>query len=78
MTFLGMVSMGMVGVLISAIVAKITRQSCPELTNSSIPSCDWLYYWIVGGIIGAITLPTLVLRRMNQPAPAAGTQTPKS
>ena len=32
---------------------------------------------LIGGLCGAVSLPVLVLRRMHQPPPGAGTQTPK-
>lgn len=74
MTFLGFMSMAMVGVLFSAIVAKLTKaQACPD-----IPACNWYIYAFVGGLCGAVTLPVLVLRRMHQPPPGAGPQSPKS
>jgi hypothetical protein len=74
MTFLGFVSMAMVGVLLSAIVAKVTNApTCPD-----IPACNWYIYAFVCGLLGAVSLPVLVLRRMHQPPQAADTQTPKS
>lgn len=74
MTFLGFFSMAMVGVLLSAIVAKLTKaEACPD-----IPACNWYIYALFGGLAGAVSLPILVLRRMNQPATGTGTQTPKS
>jgi hypothetical protein len=62
MTFLGFVSMAMVGVLVSALVAFFTKAAvCPD-----IPACNWYIYAGVGGLAGAITLPTLVVRRLRQ------------
>lgn len=73
MTFLGFVSMAMVGVLFSAIVAKVTNApACPD-----IPACNWYIYAFFGGLLGAVSLPILVLRRMHQSPPNADTQTPK-
>jgi hypothetical protein len=73
MTFLGFFSMAMVGVLFSAIAAKVTgAKACPD-----IPACNWYIYALIGGLCGAVSLPILVLRRMHQPPPGAGTQTPK-
>lgn len=61
MVFAGFFSMAMVGVLVSVIVAAITKApQCP-----SIPSCNWYIYAGVGGIAGAISLPILVLRRLR-------------
>jgi hypothetical protein len=74
MTFLGFFSMAMVGVLLSAIVAKVTKaESCPD-----IPACNWYIYAFFCGLAGAVSLPVLVLRRMGQPAPGPGPTTPKS
>ena len=60
MTFLGMVSGSMIGVLVSKIVAWFAKApSCPE-----IPTCDWHIYAGIGALLGAISLPTLVIRRI--------------
>ena len=50
-----------VGVLVSMIVAWATKASCDV---SGIPSCDWYIYAGVGGLLGALSLPALVLRRL--------------
>jgi hypothetical protein len=63
MTFLGFFSMSMVGVLISVLVAMVTKAP----TCQDIPACNWYIYAQVGGLLGAITLPVLVLRRLNKP-----------
>jgi hypothetical protein len=74
MTFIGFFSMAMIGVLVSAVVAKATgAPACPD-----IPACDWYIYAFVGGIVGAISLPVLVLRRMSQPPASNGNSTSKS
>lgn len=66
-TFLGMVSGGMIAVLVSKLVAYVTRaQACPD-----VPTCNWYIYWMVGAVIGMITLPILVLRVLGKPAQAA-------
>jgi hypothetical protein len=73
MTVLGFFSMAMVGVLMSAMVAGATKAAgCP-----GIPACNWYIYAVVGGLFGAVTLPILVLRRLNRPARDTGEQTPK-
>jgi hypothetical protein len=74
MTFLGFMSMSMIGVLVSVIVEKASGATGCE----GIPSCNWLFYALIGGVCGAVSLPVLVLRRMNQPAKDAGAPTPKS
>jgi hypothetical protein len=58
----GLFSGGMVGVLISKIVAFFTRApSCPEL-----PTCDWYVYAAVGMAVGVVTLPLLTLMRLRR------------
>ncbi|HKS05759.1 MAG TPA: hypothetical protein VJR92_05560 [Gemmatimonadaceae bacterium] len=72
MTVLGFFSMAMVGVLVSAAVAAATKApSCQD-----IPACDWYIYAGFGGLLGAITLPILVLRRLGKPQPG-GDETSK-
>ncbi len=67
---LGFFSGAMVGVLVSKLVAWVTKApSCPD-----IPSCDWYVYAGWGGLLGALSLPTLVLRRLyGGPRPDAPT-----
>jgi hypothetical protein len=56
-TWLGFVSGAMVAVLASKLVAYVTRApAC-----GGIPACNWHIYALVGGGIGAVTLPVLVL-----------------
>ena len=59
--FMGFWSGGMFGVLLSKIVAGVTRaKEC-----AGIPSCDWATYFFAGALIGALTLPTIVLLRLR-------------
>lgn len=59
-TPLGFFSGAMVAVLLARIVDFFTKApSCPE-----IPSCNWGPYAVVGGLLGAISLPALVLSRL--------------
>ncbi|MGZ8468797.1 MAG: hypothetical protein ACXWZ7_05150 [Gemmatirosa sp.] len=63
---LGAMSGGMTGVLVSKIVAWVTKApSC-----SGIPTCDWYIYAGWGGLVGALTLPALVSWRLLQSAPS--------
>ncbi len=76
MTPLGALSVAMVGVLLSVIVEYFVppARSCPE-----IPSCDWYVYAGVGAVLGGISLPLLVLRRLLQrPADPARRDEPAS
>jgi len=68
MTFLGFLSMAMVGVLLSVLVAIVTKAPVCQ----DIPACNWYIYAVIGGLFGAISLPTLVLRRLNQPPAGTG------
>jgi hypothetical protein len=65
MAVIGFFSGGMVGVLVSKIVAFFTK--APKCDG--IPTCDWYIYMFVGGALGALTLPWLVVSAMRQPAP---------
>ena len=63
MTWIGFLSMGMIGALASRFIAFVTRApTCPD-----VPSCNWHVYVGVGGLIGAVTLPALVLWAMSKP-----------
>lgn len=67
MAFAGALSMAMVGVLISVIVAKATgAEGCP-----GIPTCNWYIYALAGGVFGMLSLPALVLSRLNRPNTSA-------
>ncbi len=57
----GFFSGGMMGVFVAKVVGSV--QGCnpgPEL-----PACDWHLYAGVGMLIGVLTLPVLVLRRLH-------------
>ena len=62
---LGALSMAMVGVLISKLVAWATK--APSCTD--IPTCDWYIYAGWGALFGAVTLPLLVTWRLRRGAP---------
>jgi len=62
--WLGLVSGAMVAALASKMVAYLSRApGCP-----GIPACNWYIYALVGGGIGAVSLPLLVLWRLGRPA----------
>lgn len=52
----------MIGVLVGKVVGGIRR--CPP--PAGLPACDWYYFALGGMILGAITLPVLVLRRLRR------------
>jgi|SRR5689334_20867829 len=60
--FAGFWSGGMVAVLVGRIVEGLRgAPSC-----DGVPMCNWNVYAATGAIIGAITLPLLVLRRLQR------------
>ena len=62
---LGALSMAMVGVLVSKLVAWATRAKC---NVADIPTCDWYVYAGWGALFGAVTLPVLVTWRLRRTA----------
>ena len=58
---IGAFSGGMVAVLVGKIVAGLTKAPSCE----GLPTCNWYVYAGVGALVGAVTLPTLVLRRLG-------------
>ncbi|NUQ13234.1 MAG: hypothetical protein HUU26_13055 [Gemmatimonadaceae bacterium] len=61
-TFIGFWSGGMIGVLIGKVVGG--ARGCVPIEGT--PACDWYYFAAVGMIIGAVSLPVLVLRRLGR------------
>lgn len=63
---LGAMSGGMIAVLVSMMVAFLTRApKCPD-----IPTCDWYVYWGVGAALGGLSLPLIVLWTISRPKKA--------
>ena len=60
-TVAGFFSGGMIGVLLGKIVGVAQRCVPPE----GLPACNWWVYAGIGGIVGAVTLPVLTLRRLR-------------
>jgi len=60
--FAGFWSGGMVAVLIGRIVEGLRQSPSCE----GLPICNWASYAFIGAMIGAITLPLLVLRRLRR------------
>ena len=52
----------MIGVLVGKIAGNVRR--CVPIEGT--PACDWYYFAAAGMILGATTLPILVLRRLNR------------
>lgn len=66
MAVIGFFSAGMIGVLVSKAVAFFTK--APKCDG--IPTCDWYIYMLVGGALGALTLPWLVVSALRSAPPA--------
>lgn len=62
----GFFSGGMIGVMVAKIVGSI--RGCQPAEG--LPACDWHLYAGAGMLIGVITLPLLILRRMRGKAEA--------
>lgn len=61
-TVAGFFSGGMIAVFIGKIVG-LAQRCVPE---PGLPACNWWVYAGVGGVLGAVTLPVLALRRINR------------
>lgn len=73
MAVIGFFSAGMIGVLVSKGVAFFTK--APKCDG--IPTCDWYIYMLVGGALGAVTLPWLVVSALRS-APTTKVETPEA
>ena len=62
MTFIGFWSGGMIGVLLAKAVGAARRCTPPD----GLPACDWYYFALGGMLLGAVSLPVLVLRRLRR------------
>jgi hypothetical protein len=58
---------GMIAVLVGRGVDMATRCSPGE----GLPACNWHIYWLVGGLLGAVLLPTVVLVKLLRSDAAA-------
>jgi hypothetical protein len=57
----GFFSGAMIAVLVGKFVGTVRRCTPPE----GLPACDWHLFALVGGLIGAITLPFLAIARLR-------------
>jgi len=73
-SWLGLVSGAMVAVLVSKFVAFVTHGPACD----GIPSCNWYIYALVGGGLGAVSLPVLVLWVLGKPKDANAGHTERS
>ena len=63
-SWLGFASGAMVAALLSKFAAFLMRANA----CSGVPSCNWYVWAGIGGLVGALTLPLLVLRVLGKPA----------
>ena len=59
----GFFSGGMIAVFVGKVVGSVQGCRPPE----GLPACNWWVYAGMGAVIGALTLPVLAVRRLNQP-----------
>jgi hypothetical protein len=52
---------GIIAVLVSKILDHFSGCRAPE----GVPSCNWLEFFLVGGLIGLIVLPGVVVWRLR-------------
>ena len=64
-TVAGFFSGGMIGVLVAKFVGSMQGCRPPE----GLPACNWWVYAGIGAVLGALTLPAVVLIRLNQARP---------
>jgi hypothetical protein len=62
MIFAGFFSGGMIAVFVAKGVDIVRRCTPPE----GLPACDWHIFMLSGGLLGAATLPSLVLWRLRR------------
>ena len=67
MTIVGFFSGAMIGVLVGKF-AGMARRCTPE---AGLPACDWHLFAFAGGVLGAVSLPMLVLWRLRQSSSGA-------
>ena len=64
-TVAGFFSGGMIGVFVGKVVGSL--QGC--MPQEGLPACNWWVYAGIGAALGALTLPVLVLTRLNRAGP---------
>jgi len=64
-TMAGFFSGGMIAVLVGKFVGSAQGCRPPE----GLPACNWWVYAGIGAVLGAITLPSIALGRLNRRRP---------
>jgi hypothetical protein len=52
--------------MIAVLIGKVVGNARGCVPAEGLPACDWYKFAAVGMILGAITLPVLVLRRLRR------------
>jgi hypothetical protein len=61
--------------MVAALLSKFTAFMTKAPECGGIPSCNWYIWAAVGGLIGAVTLPVLVLWTLSKPPKSSGEKT---
>lgn len=51
--------------MIAVLIGKFVGAARGCVPTEGLPACDWYWYALAGMILGAVTLPILVLRRLK-------------
>jgi hypothetical protein len=70
---IGFFSGGMVFAFLSKIVAYLTHAKPCD----GVPACNWLEFTVTGGVLGMLTLPTLVVWALRSPERPHTEETPR-
>ena len=68
---------GLSGAMVSVLIGKVVAYALRAQTCQGIPTCDWYIYAAVGGLIGALTLPWLIVSALRQKPPASAADAPE-
>ena len=52
--------------MIAVLIGKFVGAARGCVPAEGLPACDWYWFALAGMILGAITLPVLVLRRLKR------------
>jgi len=67
---------GLSGAMVAVLIGKVVAYAIKAPTCQGIPTCDWYIYAGVGGLIGCLTLPWLIVSALRQNAPAPTADVP--